>query len=181
MMCRGENMRMASLCDTSSYIFRHNSQDRHYSLGVTLSMLQGKTNREGKENNGVVVRNKGVEICPVGALAFYLLEMWMDPGDLPFDDPNWLKLYLIPGRFAFKEFSSGAHYATVEALFNAAGVVSKKKPHVARGTGSRHAQDAGADIASIENHGDWGKVVYQLIACPGSLTTFPAGWLAAHS
>ncbi|KAG9319267.1 hypothetical protein KVV02_003331 [Mortierella alpina] len=63
----------------------------------------------------------------------------------------------MPGRFAFKEFSSGAHYATVKALFNAVGVVSKKKTHVSRGTGSRHAQDAGADIASIENHGGWGK------------------------
>ncbi|KAG9319268.1 hypothetical protein KVV02_003332 [Mortierella alpina] len=71
MMCRGENMRMAMLCDISSYMFRHNSQDGHYSLGVTLSMLQWKTNREGKENYGVVVRNKDVEICP-------------DPGDLPF-------------------------------------------------------------------------------------------------
>jgi hypothetical protein len=36
-------------------------------------------------------------------------------------------------------------------------VVFKKKTHVARGTGSRHAQDAGADIASIENHGGWGQ------------------------
>ncbi|KAF9954456.1 hypothetical protein BGZ72_004593 [Mortierella alpina] len=118
-------------------MFRYSSQGGHQYLGITLSMLQGKTNREGKEN--------------------YCMASWFDPGDLPFDDPNWFKLHLMPGKYAFKEITSGAHYATVKALFDAAEVVSKKRTHVARGTGSRHAQDAGADIASIENHGGWGK------------------------
>ncbi|KAG9322895.1 hypothetical protein KVV02_002404 [Mortierella alpina] len=53
---------------------RRNSQDGYHSLGIILTMLQEKTNREGKENYGVVVRNQEVEICPVSALAFYLLE-----------------------------------------------------------------------------------------------------------
>lgn len=77
MMCRGENMRLARLSDVSAHIFRRNSQDGYHSLGIILTMLQGKTNREGKENYGVVVRNKEVEICPVSALAFYLLDLWM--------------------------------------------------------------------------------------------------------
>lgn len=77
MMCRGENMRMATLSDISAHIFRRNLQDGFHSLGIILCQLHGKTNREGKENYGVVVRNKDVEVCPVGALAFYLLEMWM--------------------------------------------------------------------------------------------------------
>lgn len=38
---------------------------------------KGKTNHEGKENFGVVVWNKDVEICPVNSLAFYLFEQWM--------------------------------------------------------------------------------------------------------
>jgi len=77
MMCCGENMRMATLSDISAHIFQHNSQDGYHSLGIILAMLQGKTNREGKENYGIIVHNKEVEICPVGALAFYLLELWM--------------------------------------------------------------------------------------------------------
>jgi len=77
MMCRGENLRTARLSDISAHIFRRNSYDNYRSLGITLSMLQGKMNREGKVNFGVVVRNKDVELYPVGALAFYLLELWM--------------------------------------------------------------------------------------------------------
>jgi len=77
MMCRGENMRMATLADISAHVFGGNRRDGFRSLGITLSMMQGKMNREGKENYGVVVRNMDVEICPVGAIAFYLLELWM--------------------------------------------------------------------------------------------------------
>ncbi|KAG9327585.1 hypothetical protein KVV02_003830 [Mortierella alpina] len=49
MMCRGENMRLARLSNVSAHIFRRNSQDGYHSLGIILTMLQGKTNREGKE------------------------------------------------------------------------------------------------------------------------------------
>lgn len=68
---------MATLADISAHVFGGNRRDGFRSLGITLSMMQGKMNREGKENYGVVVRNMDVEICPVGAIAFYLLELWM--------------------------------------------------------------------------------------------------------
>ncbi|CAO3567962.1 unnamed protein product [Mortierella alpina] len=46
-------------------MFRHISQGGHQSLGITFSMLQGKTNREVKENYGVVVCNKNVECSQI--------------------------------------------------------------------------------------------------------------------
>ncbi|KAG0054567.1 hypothetical protein BGZ83_010972 [Gryganskiella cystojenkinii] len=39
-------------------------------------MLQGKLSKDGRPNFGVIVRNKDIQNCPVGALAFYLLEYW---------------------------------------------------------------------------------------------------------
>ncbi|KAG0257635.1 hypothetical protein DFQ27_005025, partial [Actinomortierella ambigua] len=41
---------------------------------IVLMARQGKTNKHGKIQYSVVVRNVDVETCPVGALAFYLLE-----------------------------------------------------------------------------------------------------------
>ncbi|KAF9271229.1 hypothetical protein BGZ68_003992, partial [Mortierella alpina] len=104
-----------------------------------------------------------------------------NPEDVPFDDPTWPRYYLMPGKSASEQLSPAAHYASIKQLFLAAAVISKKKTHAPRGAGSRHAQDAGADIASIENHGGWGEVDCQPIICPGSLTMFLPRWLVAHS
>lgn len=77
MMSRSENMRMATFPDIFSHIFHPEKEtEQQMVLGIVLTMLRGKTNREGKANFGVIVRNKDVELCPVGSLAFYLLELW---------------------------------------------------------------------------------------------------------
>jgi hypothetical protein len=88
----------------------------------------------------------------------------------------------MPGNGPAGELSIGAHYASIKALFDDAVVVSKKKTHAPRGTGARHAQDAGADIAAIENHAGWGKgrlsTNYLSRICDAK---FRARWLVAHS
>lgn len=55
-------------------------REGQFVLGVVLMMRQGKTNKDGKIQYGVAVRNKEVDVCPVGALAFYLLELWSVSG-----------------------------------------------------------------------------------------------------
>lgn len=79
MMCRGENVRMALLQDLNYHAFEFSdtSATGQFTLGIVLTMLQGKMNADGKLLYGVVVRNKDVEICPVGTLAFYLFERFM--------------------------------------------------------------------------------------------------------
>lgn len=76
-MCRGESMRMALLQDLHFHAFEFADLAGQFTLGIVLTMFQGKTNADGKMQYGVVVRNKDVEICPVGALAFYLFELDM--------------------------------------------------------------------------------------------------------
>ncbi len=75
-MCRGESTRKARFPDLVSHEVTDPNGGGQFTLGVVLSMLRGKTNKGGRRNYGVVVRNKDVQICPVGALALYMFEYW---------------------------------------------------------------------------------------------------------
>ncbi|KAG2776784.1 hypothetical protein PC116_g7881 [Phytophthora cactorum] len=44
---------------------------------VVLVMRQGKTNQVGRIEVGAFLRNKSVELCPHGLLAFYLFWRWL--------------------------------------------------------------------------------------------------------
>jgi hypothetical protein len=77
MMTREESTRMALLPDIFSHAFETLDNSGQLTFGVVLMMFRGKTNREGKQQHGVIVRNKDVEICPISCLAFYLVELWM--------------------------------------------------------------------------------------------------------
>jgi hypothetical protein len=76
MVCRSENIRMALLQDLNFHEFEFSDAPGQFTLGIVLTMLQGKMNADGKLLYGVVVRNKDVELCPVGSLAFYLFELF---------------------------------------------------------------------------------------------------------
>ena len=51
--------------------------ERKFVLGIVLMTRQGKMNKDGKILYNILVQNLDVEICPIGALAFYLLEYWL--------------------------------------------------------------------------------------------------------
>jgi len=70
-------MRMARLQDINIHAFEFADLAGQFALGIVLTMFQGKTNTDGKKQFGVVVRNKDVEVCPIGSLAFYLFELFM--------------------------------------------------------------------------------------------------------
>jgi hypothetical protein len=76
MMSRGESMRMATLGDLGTHEFEAKDAGGQICLGVILAMLHGKTNDGDKDQYGIILRNKDVEICPVGSLGFYLFDRW---------------------------------------------------------------------------------------------------------
>lgn len=55
MMCRGENMWMALLQDLNFHVFEFSDATGQFTLGIVLTMLQGKMNADGKLLYGVVV------------------------------------------------------------------------------------------------------------------------------
>ncbi|KAG0321868.1 hypothetical protein BGZ99_003635, partial [Dissophora globulifera] len=61
MVMHGENMRMATLADLATHTVNQGISGGQDVVGISLSMLRGKTNHEGKENKGVIVRSKDVE------------------------------------------------------------------------------------------------------------------------
>jgi len=50
-------------------------KSQQYAFGLYLEMPKGKKNPDYPLFSGFV-RNTDVELCPVGALAFYFLELW---------------------------------------------------------------------------------------------------------
>ncbi|KAI8599967.1 hypothetical protein EDD21DRAFT_444916 [Dissophora ornata] len=125
MIARGEDMRMATLADLVTHTVNQGSHGGQKAVGITLAMLRGKTNSGGKEHKGVVVRSKDVEVCPVGAFAFYLVELWM---------------------FTYKNAS---------AMWIKSANPTNKPTHAHRGSGARHTLAAGADIGSIAQADHW--------------------------
>ncbi|KAG0023875.1 hypothetical protein BGZ80_007567 [Entomortierella chlamydospora] len=102
-----------------------------FTLGVVLSMLQGKTNKDTWKNYGVVVRNKDVQLCPVGALGFYLYVLW-------------------------SEISDTARYLTRKAIMKAVNIKDKKKiTHRDRVRESQHVQACRTTAEAIAQHGNW--------------------------
>jgi len=86
MMCRSETTRRIRLID----LFGQNvappareGRERKFVLGIVLMTRQGKMNKDGKIQYNVLVRNLDVEACPIGALAFYLLEYWSVSLNMP--------------------------------------------------------------------------------------------------
>lgn len=75
MVTRGQSIRDAKLSHLFPQEYATSSEGRQYSFGVALRIPQGKTNQDHAIHS-CIVRNKDAEICPVGCLAFYLLELW---------------------------------------------------------------------------------------------------------
>lgn len=76
MTTRGETVRTALISHLYPHEFSSRANGRQFAFCVALMIAQGKTNQD-HELYSCFVRNKDVEICPVGCLAFYLLELWM--------------------------------------------------------------------------------------------------------
>ena len=86
MMMRGENLRFAQLPHINLHTFSNSTapststqdSDHPGTTAIVLIMTQGKTLKTGGVTYGVAIRNTDVELCPLGALAFYLFQLWQE-------------------------------------------------------------------------------------------------------
>ena len=126
-------------------------------LGLMAIIREGKTNRTGRKDLTGMVRNKSVEVCPVGALALYLFERFQLNGapipDLR-DRETWYRMMLfVEGGNTPVQYTT--FYAHLNAAFADAGIISSKVTHAGRASGALMAQLHGAAIDSIRSHGGW--------------------------
>jgi len=73
-LLRGESARNLELLDLLSVVLEHEGHSDCRAL--VIIMEHGKTNQYGRREFGSCIRHRNVEICPVGALAFYLFFRW---------------------------------------------------------------------------------------------------------
>lgn len=73
-----------------------------------------------------------------------------------FNGNEWKKFCLLSvAQNATVPVSYSVHYATSRSSWIQAGKPSNKSTHEHRGAGARHAQEAGADVSAIAQHGHW--------------------------
>lgn len=66
---RGDNVRKLELADLFS--LRLENEGPNGATAVVLLLNHGKTNQTGRTKYAAFLRNKEVDLCPVGALAAY--------------------------------------------------------------------------------------------------------------
>ncbi|POM76832.1 Short-chain dehydrogenase [Phytophthora palmivora] len=120
---------------------------------------QGKTNQYGRREFGSCIRHTNAEACPIGALALYFFLRWcVRMESIPdFLQPQkWYDVKVFrSGKDATTAMSYRAHYDATVKAFTFLNMYSKAKPHVARGSGSRMTELAGATDSQIRRLGRW--------------------------
>lgn len=76
MMIRGEAAIGAKLSTLFPHTHAAKNGTTQFALGIVLAIGTGKSNQDHTIYSSIV-RNKDVELCPVGALALYMFGRWM--------------------------------------------------------------------------------------------------------
>jgi hypothetical protein len=93
---------------------------------LVLVLNQGKTNQHGKLEISGCIRNKNVELCPVGAVGLYFL-FCFHISHQPFPNfeksENWYDLKLCPSKDNLKEaLSYNTQLSAIKKCFKAVGI-----------------------------------------------------------
>ena len=156
-LLRGENARDLELADMFSQVL----DGEGYSECVALVLLiqHGKTNNFGKLQHVGFMRNKNVNICPVGAVAMYLFQRFHVDNE-PFPSfkrsADWYDIKFLRGRSPMKSISYDTHKKSYESAFKALNLIFNKKTHINRHQGVRHLESLDVDISQTRRHGRWG-------------------------
>ncbi|OWZ13082.1 hypothetical protein PHMEG_00013660 [Phytophthora megakarya] len=125
--------------DLFSVILEHEGYTECRAL--VMIMEQGKTYQYGRREFGSCIRHQNLEMCPVGALDYYLFYRWSVQNE---DVPNFLvpeewyeAKVLKAGKNRTTPLTYRVHYDANVNAFTALGIHSKSKTHAARGSVSR--------------------------------------------
>ncbi|ETP08742.1 hypothetical protein F441_15343 [Phytophthora nicotianae CJ01A1] len=158
-LMRGESVRMLELADLHSIPLENEGYNPCRALVMVMVMGQGKTNQVGRVEVGACMRHKNVRVCGHGMLAIYLFWRWHVDGEKFPDFTSsscWYDLKLLKtGKDPTKPMSYKVHHDAISSALKYAGIRSKAKTHVGRGSGSRMADLGGASESQIRRLGRW--------------------------
>jgi hypothetical protein len=147
MMLRGESTRMAELADLCSVLLPDESSE---CLGLVLRTSAGKTipltlgSNMRMQHYHAALRHRDPVLCPVGALAQWLVFRWELHGETPPDFRNrssWYTTKVLPGRLiqTQKEISDNTQQNWIVQALEAVAVNSSKAVHSMRQSVARLA------------------------------------------
>ncbi|KAH9133191.1 hypothetical protein AeRB84_020676, partial [Aphanomyces euteiches] len=156
-LLRGESVRLLELADLQSQPLEGEGFSPCTALVVVLR--QGKTNQHGRIEIGGCIRSKMVDICPHSSLALYLFWRWhVESEEFPSFEKSahWFGIKVLrSGDDATKEVSYNVHRKAIAAALASAGLNSRAKTHIGRGSGARMAELGGASESQIRRLGHW--------------------------
>ena len=163
---RGESMYKAELSDL--YCIKWRGSDGHYQDDFSVLMMQiatGKTNKELKLY-GRAGRHKDVQLCCVGALAFYLFYRFektneFSDGKVDFtQNKTWFDTKLLvdyrgPSKDYSSCISSKTYAVSIAKMLSILLISSSHLLHIGRKWGSYGCQLRGDDTREIQCLGNW--------------------------
>jgi len=169
MMLRGESTRKAELADLCSVLLPDESSE---CLGLVLRTNAGKTiplavgGNLRMQHYHAALRHRDPVLCPVGALAHWLVLRWEICGETPPDfrrRPSWYTTKVLPGKLSLaqKEISDDTQRTWLVSALEAVAVDSSKAVHAMR--------------QSVARLADMWEVPADQVSSCGPATTLPTG------
>ena len=158
LLARGNDRRVAEISDLHTFEFPDEGPTPCFPLIMT--MRGSKTNQHGRLETMGALRNRDPFICPLSALAFYLLHRW-DLTEEPFPDfterSRWYntRLLLTTRGDASSPLSYSSQLQWTTHAFELIGLCSTKKTHLPRGTSAKLAELKGVTEDQIMRAGRW--------------------------
>ena len=160
---RGESVFKAELSDW--FGLRHKkASDAHPVFVAVLQIATGKTNK-GLKLYGRVARHKEVNMCPIGALGFYLMYRFSTTNEFDGDripdftsNEAWfdIKLLVESNTQDFKKSIKNTSYAqAVKAACDFHKIASNHCVHLGRVIGHKEGEMNGDDIEELRQLGNW--------------------------
>jgi hypothetical protein len=155
-LMRGDNIRKLELADMFSINFENEGVTPCLALVLVLS--HGKTNRFYKIEYAPMIRNKHVEICPIGSLALWFFERFHIQDEPP---PNltsndlWFPIKSFPSSASSEEISYSTHRKAVSEAFTKIGLNSHAKTQACRRSGAQMAELGGVEESQVRRLGRW--------------------------
>ncbi|SAL97782.1 hypothetical protein [Absidia glauca] len=174
LLLRGESIRKMELSDIQTVNLENEGVRSSIDCpALVMIMRQGKTNKNNRLDTAGCIRNARVEICPFMALGVYFFWRFHVENE-PFPDlvasRNWYPVKVFKaGADSSTEWSYFSHKNSIHKALSFAGIKSKKKPHINRGSSARMADILGVNEDQIRRQGRWNNTTMN----GAYLTTLP--------
>ncbi len=161
---RGESM--CRLCLSDLYTFFYHARQEPHPYHILLAQIRiGKnTPRDGTGLLGRVIRHKDVNMCAIGALAFYLLtrfEVTHETFDLR-QNENWFQIKLIANINDNTKAVKNKEYAdAIKGRLASLGLTGCHAIHFGRSEGPKMMELEELDSTNIQCLGNWSPGVYE--------------------